>query len=230
MALVALVHPEATLTVPALQAMNKCTLFQQKPALLTGPYKLGSTVLLTLFRQFVSALEGNAIEITSANFSGLTQLCEEFGFEDLRAKLSESPPPPGTAAEDAEARERITALKEKAEKRRRAPGLVQTPMKVPAWPAPPVQPPVPAPSPSAPGRFSNRFGLSSDLRRVPRKTVQTAVAGQPRWFRRFPIPRTLRRPRKHTDPDFGHKGEHLRRIYSGGVGVAGVEWEVLERE
>jgi hypothetical protein len=54
--------------------MMKCTLFQQKPALLIAPYKLRSTVPLTLFRQFVSAVEGNAIEITSANFSGLTQL------------------------------------------------------------------------------------------------------------------------------------------------------------
>jgi hypothetical protein len=63
----------------------------------------------------VSALEGNAIEITSANISGLTQLCEEFGFEELRGKLSEFPPAPGTAAEDAEARVRIAAVEEKAE-------------------------------------------------------------------------------------------------------------------
>jgi hypothetical protein len=40
----------------------------------------------------VSALEGNAIEITSANISGLTLLCEEFGFEELRAKLASSLP------------------------------------------------------------------------------------------------------------------------------------------
>jgi hypothetical protein len=104
MALVALVHPEETSTVPALQAKNKCTLFQQNEALLTSPSKLCSTVPLTLFRQFVSALEGNAIEITSANISELSQLFEKFGFEELRAKLSEFPPPPGTAAEDTEAR------------------------------------------------------------------------------------------------------------------------------
>jgi uncharacterized coiled-coil protein SlyX len=120
MALVALVHPEETLTVPALQAKNKCTLFQQNEVLLTSPYKLRSTVPLTLFRQFVSALEGNTIEITSANLSGLTQLCEEFGLEELRAKLSQSPPAPGTAAEDAEARERIAALEEKGEQHDRA--------------------------------------------------------------------------------------------------------------
>jgi uncharacterized coiled-coil protein SlyX len=68
----------------------------------------------------VSALEGNTIEITSANFSGLTQLCEEFGFERLRGKLSEFPLRPGTAAEEAEARMRIAALEEKAEQHNRA--------------------------------------------------------------------------------------------------------------
>jgi hypothetical protein len=74
MALVALVHPEGTVTVPGLHAMTKCTLFQQNIPLMASPYTLRSTVPLTVFRQFVSALEGNAIEITSANFSGLTQL------------------------------------------------------------------------------------------------------------------------------------------------------------
>jgi hypothetical protein len=34
MSSVALVHPKETLTVPVLQAMNKCTLFQQNAALL----------------------------------------------------------------------------------------------------------------------------------------------------------------------------------------------------
>jgi uncharacterized coiled-coil protein SlyX len=120
MALVALVHPEGTLTVSSLQAKNKCTLFQQNMALLASPYTLRSTIPLTLFRQFVSAVEGNAIEITSANFSGLAQLCEEFGFEELRAKLSESPPATETAAKDAEAQRRIAALEEKAEQHDRA--------------------------------------------------------------------------------------------------------------
>jgi uncharacterized coiled-coil protein SlyX len=73
----------------------------------------------------VSALEGNAIEITSANISGLTQLCEEFGFEELRAKLPESRPVQETAAEDAEARERIAALEEKAEQHGRAIALLE---------------------------------------------------------------------------------------------------------
>jgi uncharacterized coiled-coil protein SlyX len=74
----------------------------------------------------VSALEGTGIEITSANFSGLARLCEEFGFEDLRAKLSEFPLPPGTGSEDAEARERIAALEEKAEQYGRAIEVLQS--------------------------------------------------------------------------------------------------------
>jgi hypothetical protein len=99
MSLLSLVHPEQTLTVPLPQATTKCTVFQKNPTLLEAPYSLRSKVPLTLFRQFVSALEGNAIEITSANFSGLSRLCEEFGFEGLRAKLSKSPPAQETAAE-----------------------------------------------------------------------------------------------------------------------------------
>jgi hypothetical protein len=74
MASVTLVHSEATLTVPALQAIAKCALFQTTPALAAAPYALRSSVPLALFRQFVSALAGNAIEVTSANFSGLSRL------------------------------------------------------------------------------------------------------------------------------------------------------------
>jgi hypothetical protein len=112
---ITLVHPEATLTVPALDAIKKCSLFQSNPALAAAPYNLRSSVPLSLFRQFVSALEGNAIEITSANFSGLSQLSDEFGFSELRSKLSESPPL--HEVEDAEARSRIAALEEWAHRR-----------------------------------------------------------------------------------------------------------------
>jgi hypothetical protein len=119
MASVALVHPEGTLTVPALHAMTKCTLFQKNAALADAPYRLSSSVPLTVFRQFVSAIEGNSIEITSANFSGLFELCEEFGFEELRSKLSQSTLPHAPKVEDSEARARIAALEEWARLRDR---------------------------------------------------------------------------------------------------------------
>jgi hypothetical protein len=37
-------------------------------------------------------LEGNAINITDTNFTELDRLCEEFGFTELAAKLSEFRP------------------------------------------------------------------------------------------------------------------------------------------
>jgi hypothetical protein len=95
MASLSLVHPEATLTVPAFQLMTKCTLFQKNPALLADPYRLRSTVPLSLLQQFLSAIEGNPIKPTSANFSGLSRLCEEFGFDALRSTLLEFNPSPG---------------------------------------------------------------------------------------------------------------------------------------
>jgi hypothetical protein len=114
---VALVHPKETLTVPAPQAITKCTFFQQNVALAGAPYPLRSSVALDIFRQFAAAIEGNPIEITSENSSGLSQLCEEFGFEELRSKLSSQPPSQGRKAEDPEARARIAALEEWAHRR-----------------------------------------------------------------------------------------------------------------
>jgi hypothetical protein len=40
------------------------------------------------FRQFVSALEGDAVATTNKNIGGLSLLCDEFGFEELATKLS----------------------------------------------------------------------------------------------------------------------------------------------
>jgi hypothetical protein len=68
--------------------MNKCSLFQNNPTLLVSPYSLQSPVSLSIFQQFVSAFEGNAINITDTNFTELKQTCEEFGFSQISAKLS----------------------------------------------------------------------------------------------------------------------------------------------
>jgi hypothetical protein len=91
--------------------ITKCSLFQQNVALSVAPFRVRSSVSFAIFRQFVSALEGGAIEITSANLSGLSLLCEEFGFEELRSKLSSQ-----QEMEDAEARVRIAALEEWAQR------------------------------------------------------------------------------------------------------------------
>jgi hypothetical protein len=88
MSSVTLVHPEETLKVPVLQAINKCSLFQKNQTLAATPYRIKSLVTLPDFREFVSALEGKEVEITDTNFPGLQRLCEEFGFSEFAAKLS----------------------------------------------------------------------------------------------------------------------------------------------
>jgi hypothetical protein len=78
-----LVHPEEQCEVPAAEAITKCTLFQKNPSLADSPYSLRSQVSLPIFRQFVSVIEGNAVEITAANIAGLSRLCREFGFDEI---------------------------------------------------------------------------------------------------------------------------------------------------
>jgi hypothetical protein len=112
---VLLVHPEATLTVPALQAITKCNLFQKNPTLAAAPYRVQSPVTLSIFREFVTELEGNAVNITATNFTELQLLCEEFSFDDFAAKLSEFRSSLGVKeSEEPNARGRIAALQEKA--------------------------------------------------------------------------------------------------------------------
>jgi hypothetical protein len=41
------------------------------------------------FREFVSALEDTTVKVTNNNFRGLTQLCEEFHFQDLAGQVSQ---------------------------------------------------------------------------------------------------------------------------------------------
>jgi hypothetical protein len=94
--------------------MNKCSLFQNNPSLLVSTYRIQSPVSLSIFWEFLSALEGNAINITDAHFAELHQLSKEFRFSELAAKLSEFRPSMNfKEAEDADARGRIAVLEEK---------------------------------------------------------------------------------------------------------------------
>jgi hypothetical protein len=85
---VTLLHSEKTFKIPALQVITKCSLFQNNPTLLISPYRIQSLVSLSIFREFLSAMEGNAINITSTNLTELQRLSKEFGFSELAAKLS----------------------------------------------------------------------------------------------------------------------------------------------
>jgi hypothetical protein len=103
---ITLVHPEDRVTVPVLQTINKCSLFENNPALASAPYRVQSSVPLSIFREFVFALEEKAVEITDQNLTGLQRLCEEFGFDEFAAKLSKFSPP----SEDSQGRQFGSAL------------------------------------------------------------------------------------------------------------------------
>jgi hypothetical protein len=99
--------------------------------LLVSPYWLQSLLSLSLsiFREFISALKGNGINLTDTNFTELGRLCDEFDFTELAGKLSEfrflmgfkageataeAKAESESGSENADARERIAALEEKA--------------------------------------------------------------------------------------------------------------------
>jgi hypothetical protein len=86
---ITLVHPEDSVTISIPQAITKCNLFQNNPTLTVSPYRVQSAVSLSIFRDFVSALEEKAVKITNTNLTGLQRLCEEFGFSEFAAKLSQ---------------------------------------------------------------------------------------------------------------------------------------------
>jgi hypothetical protein len=122
MAVVTLLHPEQTFKIPILQVINKCCLFQNNPTLLASPYRVQSSVSLSIFQEFISALEGNAINITDTNFRELQRLCEEIDFTEIAAKLSEFRPSMDfkeaeAETEDADARGQIAVLEEKSNKK-----------------------------------------------------------------------------------------------------------------
>jgi hypothetical protein len=85
--LLTLLQIEGMFKIPALKAMTKCCPFQNNPTLLIAPYQVQSPVSLSILREFLSALEGNAIKITGTDHTEPQQLCEAFHFSELATKL-----------------------------------------------------------------------------------------------------------------------------------------------
>jgi hypothetical protein len=65
--------------VPGLVLRQTCRAFAMGP--LPVQYTVTSRVSAEIFQTFVCALKGETIEITKANFSGLSALCDEFGLD-----------------------------------------------------------------------------------------------------------------------------------------------------
>jgi hypothetical protein len=71
MASTTLIHTEETLTGRIRQTITKCSLFQKDATLLVFPHRVQSPVSLSIFREFLSGLEGNGINITDTKFAEL---------------------------------------------------------------------------------------------------------------------------------------------------------------
>jgi hypothetical protein len=84
-----LVHRGEQALVSAAQLILKCSLFKDNLSLLVAPYTVKSSVSLDIFRLFLSALNDAPVEITRANFSGLSLLSKEFGFDTFSAQLAD---------------------------------------------------------------------------------------------------------------------------------------------
>jgi TPR repeat protein len=112
-----LVHAKKTRKVPVLNLVQKCTRFANDPLLFGAPYAVLAPVSVADFRQFVSALKDKKVEVTNANFNGLSLLSDEFGFVGLSERLSafrHSQNFNEVMVESAEARQRRLALEERA--------------------------------------------------------------------------------------------------------------------
>jgi hypothetical protein len=97
MAEVDLVHPELTQCILAVPLITKCRQFIANPSLILAPSHITSATSFDAFQAFVETLEGHAAYVTDGNYTGLSRLCQEFGFEGLNAQRSAFHPSAGFA-------------------------------------------------------------------------------------------------------------------------------------
>jgi hypothetical protein len=132
MAVVSLTHAGQVFNIPIRGLINRCDLFTSDLSLLTKPYAVRSSVPLAVFRDFIGALQDRPVTITNENFTCLSLLCSEFGFQALSAKLSEFRASPAfvaaVATEDSEARFRIALLEDRSQERDREIAVLQQDM------------------------------------------------------------------------------------------------------
>jgi hypothetical protein len=111
-----LIYHEETQKIEIHWTISKSTLFENNFALIVAPFIVRSSVPVSIFREFISALEGNIVTITDTNFTELQRLFEDFDFVKFLAKLLEFQDSVTLKqTEDVEARARITALEQRAQ-------------------------------------------------------------------------------------------------------------------
>jgi hypothetical protein len=86
---VPLVHPNATLQVPARLLVTKCDLFLNEPGLAALAYDVKSPVSVSDFREFVSTLSGTTVKVTNDNFRGFVAALRRVSFPRFGWRLSQ---------------------------------------------------------------------------------------------------------------------------------------------
>jgi hypothetical protein len=86
-ATITLLHLDVPFTIPAHQLMAICSLFQENLLFLDSTDRVQSPVSLLIFRECLSILEGNTLEITATNLTGFERLSPEFGVTELASNL-----------------------------------------------------------------------------------------------------------------------------------------------
>jgi hypothetical protein len=76
-----------TFTVARAPLLVHCDVFKASPELADSPYRVKSPVPDTAFSLFIDAIEGRDITLTSELTPFLSQLCQEFGFSGLAARI-----------------------------------------------------------------------------------------------------------------------------------------------
>jgi hypothetical protein len=172
--------------VPGLVLRQVCRTFATKP--LPAQYSVISKVSCDIFELFLSALQGEVIDVTKANFKEISVLCDEFGFElnspsyrfgrvefvieEMRVQIErlsnqvtalQTIPSVMAELSNATAHRSIDLTKQDVIDFDDCFGSVGL-------------------SRVSQGRFKDHFGLSGDFRRVSGKGFQNSVAGQSRWF------------------------------------------------
>jgi hypothetical protein len=83
-----LVHPDLTQRISVIPLITKCRQFIANASLIGALSRIKSAASVDAFQAFVGTLEGNAAAVTDGNSTGLSRLCQEFGFKGLNAQLS----------------------------------------------------------------------------------------------------------------------------------------------
>jgi hypothetical protein len=79
---------QTRISVSSCVLTTACGLFSSNPSLCATEYCVKTAVPVDLFREFLAAIEGASINITSNNNAALFDLSTEFGFERLLSAVA----------------------------------------------------------------------------------------------------------------------------------------------